>query len=196
MRLANMRAVICSHQHSDHSKFLPQYAARGIRGGIGPAGIAALDGFVDCRAFATPHDAPGGTYGFHIVERGTNSALCVIMDAGSFNTAMRDAINASDCVVIGVDYDDLMEQNGDYDPSLQSRIRSNTGHCSNQQLADFVHRDWNGRARTWILAHLSDKRNSPMLARTRFLEACRPGCNPVVIVSEANKPTDLVSVNL
>jgi phosphoribosyl 1,2-cyclic phosphodiesterase len=155
-----------------------------------------LDGFVDCRAFAVPHDSSGGTYGFHITERGTNAALAIIMDAGSWNKDMRDAANASDVVLIGVDYDDTLVENGNYNDSLKDRIASNTGHMSNQALQDFVHRDWNGRAHTWILAHLSEKRNNPTLAYTRFMEVCRPDCKPFVIVSTKDAPTALISVEL
>ncbi len=195
LRLANMHAVLVSHAHGDHFRYIHDYERRGIHGGIGPAGVSFLDGRVDCRAFAVAHDAPGGTYGFHIVERETNAALAIIMDAGSFNKDMRDAINASDCVVIGADYDAELEGNGNYEASLQSRISSATGHMSNQQIQEFIRQDWNGRAHTFILAHLSPRRNNPELAARRVLEACDPMHVPKIIVSTPAGPTPLISVN-
>lgn len=197
LRLAHMRAVLCSHNHSDHAGFIPQYAKRGIRGGIGPAGVSLLDGIVECRAFRVPHDAaPPGAFGFHFVESSTGAALAIISDAGSFNKEMRDAINASDAVIIGVDYDEQMESEGNYNVHLQERIRSNTGHLSNQQLQEFLRTEWNGRAAAWILAHLSGARNNPDLAIGRFSEAIQGRTETTtVFVSTPKRPTPVIPVN-
>lgn len=192
LRLAHIRGVIHSHNHADHCKYLAQYAAAGI--------YAMNHGLVDIHSFAVAHDAPGGTLGFHIVERETKASLCVIMDCGSFNDAMRDAINNSDAVVIGCDYDDELLGNGGYNASLQSRITSNTGHLSTQALCEFLRNDWNGRARTFILAHLSEKHNNPAMALKKVVDAMHDqhindSIWNKVIVSTPDGPTPLITVS-
>lgn len=52
-----------------------------------------------------------------------------------------------------------------YSWDLKQRIFSNTGHLSNEDLADWITNDFDGAARHIVLAHLSQRANDAALAR-------------------------------
>jgi phosphoribosyl 1,2-cyclic phosphodiesterase len=54
---------------------------------------------------------------------------------------------------------------GPYPPSLQARVGGHYGHLNNAQAADFLGRIDHTRLRHLVVGHLSEKNNSPELAR-------------------------------
>ena len=55
--------------------------------------------------------------------------------------------------------------------SLKQRVLSKHGHLSNDHVAEFLERDFDGRAEHIVLAHLSKNTNHPDLARLVALQA-------------------------
>ncbi|MCW9078516.1 MAG: MBL fold metallo-hydrolase, partial [Gammaproteobacteria bacterium] len=58
-----------------------------------------------------------------------------------------------------------MLASGPYPPSLRARVGGHYGHLNNAQAADFLRRIDHGRLRHLVAGHLSEKNNSPELAR-------------------------------
>ncbi len=62
-----------------------------------------------------------------------------------------------------------MLRKGPYPPSLQARVGGRYGHLNNAQAADFLSRIDYRRLRHLAAGHLSEKNNSPELARRALL---------------------------
>jgi phosphoribosyl 1,2-cyclic phosphodiesterase len=60
---------------------------------------------------------------------------------------------------------------GTYPWSVKQRIASRAGHLSNDALAEFLRKDYDGGAEFVILAHLSEQNNHPERARVAAEQA-------------------------
>jgi phosphoribosyl 1,2-cyclic phosphodiesterase len=58
-----------------------------------------------------------------------------------------------------------MLRGGPYPWAVKQRVMSRVGHLSNDALAEFFTRDYDGGAEYLILAHLSEQNNHPEIAR-------------------------------
>ena len=68
-------------------------------------------------------------------------------------------------LVLESNHDLEMLRGGPYPWSVKQRVMSRVGHLSNEALADFLHKDYDGNATYIVLAHLSEQNNHPELAR-------------------------------
>ena len=79
---------------------------------------------------------------------------------GFVNETVKQALDASDKLIIEANHDINMLQNGQYPWSLKKRILSTKGHLSNTDAAftisNLVH-----KPQEVILAHLSEQNNTP-----------------------------------
>ena len=88
------------------------------------------------------------------------------MDFGHINDLIREKLRDCDAIVVESNHDrDMLRTCHVYSWDLKQRIMSRTGHLSNDDLADWLNRDFDGRARNIVLAHLSQRANEPHLAR-------------------------------
>lgn len=179
--LADLAAVLVTHEHGDHVRSLPQVMRAGVpilttHGTQGAAGIPAsaairLAAGVACHAaglavtpLAVSHDA-AEPCGF-MLERDGLSVL-VVTDLGRADDTLVEPIRRSSLVVLEANHDEAMLRSGPYPAHLKKRVLSHHGHLSNADCGLLLAEAMRGcgtRKTVW-LAHLSETNNRPDLAR-------------------------------
>lgn len=185
-----IRAVLVTHEHSDHIKGL-DVLARKLSIPIYATG-GTLDDFLchrrtstkpltthTCRShesftvddftitpFATSHDAREPC-GFVIRENGARLGYCT--DTGILSPQMISLLKDCDGMVLESNHCPDMLANGPYPESLKRRIRSSRGHLSNPAASDGL-RTLGKDVPQVILAHLSEINNTPDRARASARE--------------------------
>lgn len=121
-----------------------------------------IDGIVVNR-FATSHDCLGSSgYTFVLPDQ---KKVSVCTDLGVVTDTVRKALLNSDTVLIESNHDVDMLKRGPYPPILKMRIMSETGHISNTACAAELKALLESGTKRFILGHLSQKNNTPLLAR-------------------------------
>ncbi|MBN2432866.1 MAG: MBL fold metallo-hydrolase [Acidobacteria bacterium] len=184
----DIQGVVISHEHTDHVKGLTTFTRRfcapiflsrptlealtgvTINGSreIIEVGMAFRIGDLDILPFPVSHDAADPA-GFLIRHQGMQVAH--VTDLGCITEAIRYRVQGSDVLIIESNHDEEMLKIGPYPWPLKQRVLSRLGHLSNRDLAAYLQNDFDGRARTIVLAHLSQKNNHPELARLSAQEA-------------------------
>ncbi len=186
-RLADVSAVLLTHEHADHSRSLPRLQRAGVRvvATPGTADAAGVSGVrvdripigleievagITVRALPVCHDA-AEPCGFLIERQGVRVA--VMTDLGCEDNALLEPLASADLIVLEANHDAAMLRNGPYPLHLKRRVLSRSGHLSNDQCAGLLEAAFGGapRARTIWLAHLSATNNRPELARRAVARA-------------------------
>lgn len=186
---ALLKAVIVTHEHSDHVSGLgpvarrfgvPVYATRGThdrvagRAGSVPQKVcieAGRDfhvGGLRVHPFVTSHDCVDPV-GYSITDG--ISRVAIATDLGIVSRVVRRHLLEADCVVLEFNHDERMLADGPYPWSLKKRIMSNVGHLSNEAAAAEVASLRDAPVSSIVLAHLSDENNAPDLALSTAREA-------------------------
>ncbi|CAN5775231.1 MBL fold metallo-hydrolase [soil metagenome] len=120
-------------------------------------------GDLDFEPFTVPHDA-ADNFGF--VAKRDGVRVATLMDFGHMTDLIKAKLNGCDAIVIESNHSrDMLRACSVYSWDLKQRIASDTGHFSNDDLADWLTNDFDGSARHIVLAHLSQRANDPHLAR-------------------------------
>jgi len=209
-----LTAIVVSHEHADHAAHaaalaeefgVPVYLAEGTQAGLpeGPAparverfrpGERFTVGDIDVVPFAVPHDA-NEPAAFRFETHGVKLALAV--DLGYLTGLVKEQLRGCDCLVLEANHDLEMLRRGPYPWYLKQRVASRLGHLSNEALAEFLECDFDGAARTVVLAHLSENNNSPEVARLAAEQALKRRRNrfplslsrtPELLVSQRRVP--------
>jgi phosphoribosyl 1,2-cyclic phosphodiesterase len=181
LSMADVDALLISHEHSDHIRELPRFVRQGTavlstRGSARAANVPAHlreemraghpVRLADVEVVAIPvcHDAvePCG----FLIRSGAGS-VTVVTDLGCPSPAAAEAIAESRLVVLEANHDEAMLRRGPYPEHLQRRILSDSGHLSNAGCANLLARAIRGSSQppTVWLAHLSEANNRPHLAK-------------------------------
>ncbi len=181
-----IKAVVITHEHSDHIKglevFLSKTGAKLIASTDTletlrnmkkiPAGTqvlpiddtaAEIDGIVINR-FPTSHDCSGSSGYTFLLPDGKKISVCT--DLGVVTEQVHNAVKESDAILLESNHDIEMLKNGPYPPYLKVRILSDSGHISNNACAAELKELFKGGTTRFILGHLSQKNNTVMLARS------------------------------
>ena len=186
----DIKAIAVTHEHTDHIKglkvFLNKTDAKLIASektletlitmncvpektqtiAINEKGTE-LDGILINR-FATSHDCEGSSgYSFILPD---SKKVTVCTDLGIVTDEVRDAVKGSDVLLFESNHDVDMLKKGPYPPLLKVRIMSEKGHISNATCAAELSNFFNSGTLRFILGHLSQKNNTPLLAKS-FAEA-------------------------
>lgn len=112
--------------------------------------------------FTIPHDAVDPV-GFVFTIDGVRVGM--VTDIGYMSPNVSSQLRRCDALYIESNHDLEMLRDGPYPWSVKQRVLSRVGHLSNDALAQFFERDYDGAATFIVLAHLSEANNHPELAR-------------------------------
>lgn len=181
--LADIDAVLVTHEHTDHIKGLevltrrqpcPVYTTDGTAWGMTRklpnfegdirlvrAGAGFEVGGIGITPIATPHDAAESVC--FLFSLGGHSVLYAT-DIGHVTPDIAAAAKSSECVFIESNHDVYSLLRGSYPEMLKTRILSARGHLSNDDCADIVREAAQSGTRRFTLCHLSRENNTPQLA--------------------------------
>ncbi len=188
LNLKDIHNIIVTHDHADHVKAVgcvshetnvPVYATREVHAGIRrnycvrkkvdeslvryvEKGCQTTIGEFSVTPFAVPHDSADNV-GYRIEHDGV--VFCLVTDAGEVTPDIKKGIAEADYLVIEANHDVQMLEAGNYPPYLKSRIRSGTGHLSNEECGKALAENLTDRLKHVWLCHLSEENNHPELAR-------------------------------
>lgn len=126
------------------------------------AGCDFSIGDIEISSFSIPHDAADPT-GF--VFRAEGVGIGIATDLGYMPPNVRLALRNADVLMLESNHDLEMLRDGPYPWSVKQRVLSRVGHLSNDSVAQFLTKEYDGGAAYLVLAHLSAQNNLPELAR-------------------------------
>jgi len=120
-------------------------------------------GEIDFHPFTIPHDAVDN-FGFTATHQGVK--IATVMDFGHITTLITDQLRGCAAIVIESNHSrDMLKACDNYPWELKQRILSRLGHLSNEDLAEWITKGFDGCAQYMVLAHLSQRANNPYLAK-------------------------------
>jgi len=192
--ISAIRAVIVTHEHTDHTKGLEMIAKKHhIPVYINSASAKAMNCDTDsalhsCMVFReageliktenfsidifkTPHDS-FGSVGYRI-DSPDGQSIGYATDIGYVTKGIANALSGCETVVIESNHDLNMLKNGHYPNYLKQRILSDRGHLSNDACGAFLPHLVRCGTQKIILAHLSQDNNRPDIALQTAITALR-----------------------
>lgn len=213
--VSKIQAIFVTHDHHDHTSALEMVAKKySIPIHMTAASATCFDryeqspihscllrhdtlysqavGELTVTSFRTPHDSRMSVgYRIEFEDEGRVRALGFATDVGYVSDAVRQGLLGCEAVVLESNHDIDMLTNGPYPYYLKQRIRSSRGHLSNADSAAFAAYLAQHGTRGFLLAHLSEENNEPMLALNEALGAICDDC-ACVCVAAADVPTELL----
>lgn len=202
----DLDALLITHEHTDHVRGLGPLLKRYPLPAWMSAGTAAcldlppasrifhLDAhsgplqFADLEVlpFPVPHDAREPIqYRFS----SAGHSLGILTDLGVITPHIPDLLHRCDALILECNHDEQWLADGDYPPSLKARVASGYGHLSNRQAMDFLSSLAPGRLQRLLLAHLSERNNSPARVRQTLAQAADlPIPQPAVLTQDQVSP--------
>jgi phosphoribosyl 1,2-cyclic phosphodiesterase len=175
----NLDAIIVSHEHADHihgvgvlsRRFaVPVYISRKTYKAALPflGKIEEIRTFecgfgfnienVSFHPFSVSHDAED-TSGFTVSENGTKIGIAT--DLGIATAMVKEHLKKCTVLVLEANHDPDMLANGPYPWPLKQRIRSRTGHLSNEESRVLLKEIQHDSLEHVILSHISETNNTP-----------------------------------
>jgi len=181
---ASLAGILLTHEHHDHSRGAERFSTKhGVpvfcvretleAMNLSPIHLASFEALtpglvfdlhgVRVDPFPVPHEA-AAPVGFSLTGEGVRVGIA--LDLGHATTLVVERLRGSHVLLVESNHDDGMLQAGPYPWQLKQRIGGRMGHLSNGEAAALVARAADDDFRAVILAHLSEKNNTPALARS------------------------------
>jgi phosphoribosyl 1,2-cyclic phosphodiesterase len=180
-----LAAIVLTHEHGDHANGagalarryrIPLWMTPGTLHALGaPAcdAVPELRQFGSCERFAigdielhpytVPHDAREPCQ--FVFSNGARR-LGLLTDAGHITAHIQAQLSGCDGLVLECNHDRDMLADSAYPLSLKTRIGGPHGHLDNEAAAALLASLDTARLQHIVAAHLSEKTNTPWLART------------------------------
>ena len=204
-------AIVVSHEHADHiqgvgvlaRRFdLPVYLSK-MTGQTANAMLGKIDDirYFVCghpftvntwtiSPFSIPHDAEDPA-GFTILNNGMKIGIAT--DLGVATAMVKERLKACQLLILEANHDPEMLINGPYPWPLKQRIRSRTGHLSNEDSRELVTALKHEGLQHVVLAHLSETNNTPQKALQEVGLALN-GCNTKLHVATQDVCTEILQI--
>ncbi len=178
----DLTGILITHEHADHIggavRFarryeLPVWLTHGTFTNHALAqtlpDIRLIDGHstfqageIEVQPFPVPHDAREPVqYAFSCGSR----RLGVLTDTGGSTPHIEAILSGCDALVLECNHDPDMLREGSYPPMLKQRVAGRFGHLDNGMAARLLASLDSSKLQHLIAAHLSEKNNTPELAR-------------------------------
>jgi phosphoribosyl 1,2-cyclic phosphodiesterase len=198
LQIKKVKAIFISHEHSDHIKGVEVLARKHklpvyITGPTLVSGSLKLEetlvrsfkpyeetiiGELVVTAFPKQHDA-SDPHSFIVSSK--NVTIGVFTDIGTPCEHVIRNFKCCNAVFLETNYDAEMLEQGNYPYHLKKRIKSDTGHLSNNQALELFREHKPSFMSHVLLSHLSRDNNSPELARKLFEQ--QAGETKVIVAS-------------
>lgn len=192
-------AVFVTHEHGDHigcavtlarRHALPLWMSRGTWRAIGQPDLPesllrfARDGEpievgdLLLRPYTVTHDALEP-----LQLRLSDGAhhLGVLTDVGSITPHLLASLQRCDALLLECNHDRAMLAGSSYPASVKARIGGRLGHLANDLSAEILTACLHGGLQHVVAAHLSERNNTPALARAALGVACGDAGDDIVI---------------
>lgn len=199
---ADLNAIVVTHEHSDHingvgavarKHQLPVYLTHGTaaadKTGVLPErhlfhshDVFAI-GDIELQAFPVPHDAREPV---QFVFSDGRQRLGILTDTGSCTQHILDMLGGCDALMLECNHDIDMLAEGPYPASLKQRVGGDFGHLNNVQARDIIVELDTSRLRRIVAAHISDKNNTPYLARAALAEGLACDNDDIQLAEQAS----------
>lgn len=178
----SIEAVVVTHEHTDHIKGVAAAARKWGWTIVSTAGTRMMcPDWAELRTILTPRKSSVVVGDFHLetvpVSHDANEPIAVIVtsiaegsragivyDLGHVSETVLRALDKLDLLLIEANHDEGMLRAGPYPPSVQARIRGKFGHLSNRDAAQAASQSIHSGLNNIVLAHLSEKNNTPRTA--------------------------------
>jgi len=198
----SLAAVVLTHEHSDHASGAERFARRHrtplwLTFGTGQALGLATDaenpiryfetgaefaiGDLGLRSYPVPHDAREPC---QFVFTNGARRLGLLTDAGHVTPHMTATLRGCDALILECNHEPELLAQSDYPPSLKARIGGSHGHLANDAAAALLASLDTDRLQHVIAAHLSEKNNTPWLARAALGAALGGAAERVTVAGQ------------
>lgn len=187
--LRRTRGLVLTHEHGDHSYGaarlarllgVPIFTAVGTQERLRPRmphatfqSVEIMGGItVGCfhvEACHTSHDAAEPIA--VSVRTSSGHRIGIAYDFGRPTAAVRFLLRDSHALVLEANHDEIMLRTSEYPPVVQERIAGSSGHLSNRAAAQLIRELVHDGLAAVILAHLSERCNTPEIARQAIADA-------------------------